>query len=72
MNKATVGRYVAKLPFTPFRVRAADGSVFTIRHRDFVSVSTDGRELQIWTDTGMVVVDCLLISVIEEGFGTSA
>lgn len=71
MNKATVGRYVGKLPFTPFRVRAADGSAFSIRHRDFVSVSEDGRELQTWTDTGMVVVDCLLIAVIEEVSGVT-
>jgi len=69
MNRKTIDRYVRQLPFVPFRVRTADGSAYAVAHRDFVSINDDGRELMVWTDRGMAVIDCLLISVIEEESG---
>ena len=53
-------------PFRPFTIHMADGRVFLIRHRDFVSRSPSGRTIVVHSDDdSFSVLDLLLMSEVE-------
>ncbi|OJW19942.1 MAG: hypothetical protein BGO49_10455 [Planctomycetales bacterium 71-10] len=44
-------------PFRPFTVYLADGRTYLVRHPDFISISTNGREMVVHDEVGMHLVD---------------
>jgi hypothetical protein len=53
-------------PFQPFAVTLADGRRFEVRHRDFLSISPNGRQAVIWNaDDSWSVLEPLLILTID-------
>ena len=53
-------------PFRPFTIHMADGRVFLIKHRDFVSRSPSGRTIVVHSDDdSFSVLDLLLMSEVE-------
>ena len=53
-------------PFRPFTVHMADGRVFLVKHRDFVSRSPSGRTVIVHgDDDSFGVLDLLLIIELE-------
>ncbi|MEM6458839.1 MAG: hypothetical protein AAF710_05550 [Planctomycetota bacterium] len=53
-------------PFRPFTIHTADGRVFMVKHRDFVSRSPSGRTVIVHSeDDSFSVLDLLLVSELE-------
>ena len=53
-------------PFRPFTIHMADGRVFLVKHRDFVSRSPSGRTIVVHSDDdSFSVLDLLLMSEVE-------
>jgi hypothetical protein len=53
-------------PFRPFTVHMADGRVFLVKHRDFISRSPSGRTVVVHGDDDRFsVLDLLLITELE-------
>jgi len=53
-------------PFHPFTIHMADGRVFLVKHRDFVSRSPSGRTVVVHHDDDThSVLDLLLMSELE-------
>ena len=53
-------------PFRPFTIHMADGRVFLVKHRDFVSRSPSGRTIVVHNDDDTFsVLDLLLMSELE-------
>jgi hypothetical protein len=52
---------VSARPFRPYLIKLADGQSFEIRHPELVSCSVNGREMQINTEQGLVLVEMLLV-----------
>jgi hypothetical protein len=59
-------------PFRPFTIHVADGRVFLVKHRDFVSRSPSGRTVIVHGDDDQFsVLDPLLITEFEVHPGPS-
>ncbi|MCB9935772.1 MAG: hypothetical protein H6840_08780 [Planctomycetes bacterium] len=55
-------------PFRPFSIDLADGRQLHVRHRDFISISPEGRTCIVWQpDDSMTIVDVRLIQSITQG-----
>ncbi|MEM6553431.1 MAG: hypothetical protein AAF750_15040 [Planctomycetota bacterium] len=53
-------------PFQPFSIHMADGRVFLVNHRDFVSRSKSGRTIVVHGDNdSFSVLDLLLVTELE-------
>ena len=53
-------------PFRPFTVHMADGRVFLVKHRDFISRSPSGRTVIVHSDDDTFsVLDLLLVTELE-------
>jgi len=52
-------------PFRSFTVKLAGGRSFTVKHPENVACSTNGREMAVFDDEGMHLVEMLLVEVIE-------
>ncbi len=53
-------------PFRPFTIHMADGRVFMVKHRDYVSRSPSGRTVVVHDeDDSFSVLDLLLMSELE-------
>lgn len=52
-----VRRAMHAAPFKPFTVYLTDGRAFFVKHPDFVSISTNGREMVVHDDDGMHLID---------------
>ncbi len=65
----TVERFKSVLhaePFRPFTIHMADGRVFLVKHRDFVSRSPSGRTVVVHSDDdSFSALDLLLMSELE-------
>jgi hypothetical protein len=54
------------VPFQPFTIRLPDGRFFRIHHRDYLSLSPDGRTAIVFKDAGgHHVLDLNLIHELE-------
>jgi hypothetical protein len=51
--------------FRPFAVRLADGSHFTVKHPDFISLAVNGLELVIHDDDGLHWIDMDLVTEVH-------
>ncbi len=50
----------------PFDLKTADGSVYPVKHPDFVSVGTEqDRAVVVHTDSGLAILDIDNITAIE-------
>jgi hypothetical protein len=47
-------------PFRPFLVKLADGRTFEVRHPEMIACS--GREMTIYDDDGMHLIEMLLVA----------
>ena len=53
-------------PFRPFNIRMADGRVFSVKHRDFISRSPTGRTVIVYgDDDSFSIIDLLLMTELE-------
>jgi hypothetical protein len=52
-------------PFRPFLVKLAGGRSFTVRHPENVACSVNGREMTVYDDQGVHLVEMLLVEVLE-------
>ena len=53
-------------PFRPFILRVSDGRSFRIHHRDYLSISPDGRNVIVYKDDGGYhLLDPVLISGVD-------
>ena len=53
-------------PFRPFTIHMADGRVFLVKHRDFVSRSPSGRTVIVHGDDDTFsVLDLLMVTELE-------
>lgn len=53
-------------PFQPFRVRMADGQTHFIPHRDYLSISPNGRVVMVFGPTDSFrFIDPLLVTELE-------
>jgi hypothetical protein len=48
-------------PFRPFAIKLADGRQFRIDHPEFIAVSPNGREMVIYDDEGMSLIEMLMV-----------
>ena len=48
-------------PFRPFLVKLADGRSFEVRHPENIACATNGREMTIYDDDGMHLIEMLLV-----------
>jgi hypothetical protein len=48
-------------PFRPFQVKLADGRTFRIDHPEFIAVSPNGREMVIYDNEGMSLIEMLMV-----------
>ncbi len=48
-------------PFQPFLVKLADGRTFEVAYPELVACSKNGREMTIFDDDGMHLVEMLLV-----------
>ena len=53
-------------PFRPFAIRLIDGTVFSIPHEDFLSVTKSGNVIYDDGDRVYKTINVTLIGVIEE------
>ncbi len=54
------------IPFRPFSIHLADGRVFQVLHREFLSHSPSGRTVVVHqADEGFSVLDLLLVTELE-------
>jgi len=56
---------VTTQPFRPFMVKLAGGRSFTVRHPELVACSVNGREMTVYDDAGVHLVEMLLVEVME-------
>jgi hypothetical protein len=52
-------------PFLPFAVKLADGRSFQVNHPEFIAASPNGREMVIYDDAGMSLIDMRLVAEIR-------
>jgi hypothetical protein len=67
-NMATnqqVRQMVTAQPFRSFRIKLAGGRAFIVKHPENVACSLNGREMTVYDDDGVHLVETLLIEVIE-------
>jgi hypothetical protein len=48
-------------PFRPFLVKLADGRQFRVTHPELVACSKNGREMVLYEDDGMHLIEMLLV-----------
>jgi hypothetical protein len=53
------------LPFFPFRIKLAGGTVYTIARPENAACDTAGRALIVFDDQGMHLVEMLLVEEME-------
>jgi hypothetical protein len=72
MDIAGIREAWKKTPFTPFRLRLADGRGLRIPHRDFLSISPGGRRVIVYgRNDSMTIIEPLLIVSIDYVDGTN-
>jgi len=59
-----VRQMVRAEPFRSFTGKLAAGRSFTVKHPENVARSTNGREIAVFDDEGMHLVEMLLVDVI--------
>jgi hypothetical protein len=52
-------------PFRPFLVRLAGDRSFTVTHPELAACSKNGREMIVYDDDGMNLIEMLLVEVLE-------
>jgi hypothetical protein len=61
-----IQRLHKKQPFEPFRIRAADGSHYDVRHPENLAITGNGRIIIIAMREYGVTLDLLLVTGIEQ------
>jgi hypothetical protein len=56
---------VRAVPFQPFRVKLAGGQAFTVRHPENIACDVRGRDMTLYDDDGMHLLEMLLVELIE-------
>ncbi|MGO9921997.1 MAG: hypothetical protein ACLQIB_45785 [Isosphaeraceae bacterium] len=59
-------------PFRPFIVRLADGRAFEVRHPELIACSLNGREMVVYDEAGMHMLEMLLVAEITRTQAESA
>jgi hypothetical protein len=60
-----VRQMVTAQPFRQFTVKLVGGRVFTVRHPENIACSVDDREMTVYDDEGVHLVEMLLVEVLE-------
>ncbi len=53
-------------PFRPFRITLGSGRTFVIRHPELAACSTNGREMVVYDDQGMHLLEMLMVEILED------
>ncbi len=56
---------VSAQPFRPFLIQLAGGRSFAVQHPELVACSVNGREMTVYDDDGVHLVEMLLVEVME-------
>jgi hypothetical protein len=56
---------VTARPFRPFTVRTNSGQIYTVHHPELVSVSVDGRGMQLNDDDGLHLLEMLCVDAMD-------
>jgi hypothetical protein len=59
-----VRQMVTAQPFRQFTVKLVGGRVFTVKHPENIACSVDDREMTVYDDDGVHLVEMLLVEVI--------
>ena len=67
MDAAAIRDAMHAQPFTPFRLRLADGRELIVPHPDFIAVAPNGRRIVVFNagDDSMAILEPLLIVSLE-------
>ena len=63
--KRQLRQMVRAEPFRPFLVKLAGGRSFTVRDPENVACSVSGREMTVYDDKGVHLVEMLLVESLE-------
>lgn len=63
-------RHAAR-PFQAFVINLADGRQFAVKSPEFLAQSTGGRTVYLATDSGLEVIDLLMVSSLSLANGHS-
>ncbi len=66
MTSEQFANVLHQAPFRPFSIHMADGRVFLVKHRDFVSRFPSGRTVVVHSDDDTFsVLDLLLVTELQ-------
>ena len=58
--------FLTRQPFRPFRIILGCDRTFTVRHPELASCSIDGREMVVYDDDGMHLLEMLMVEILED------
>jgi hypothetical protein len=64
-TREQIRQMVRAEPFQPFTVNLAGGRSFTVRHPENIACSVNGREMVVYDDKGMHLVEMLLVEAVQ-------
>lgn len=66
MTTQQIQRLREKQPFEPFRIEAADGSHYDVRHPENLAITGNGRIIVVAMREYAVTIDLLLVTGVEQ------
>ena len=64
-TRQQVRQMTTSQPFRPFLITLSGGRSFTVRHPETVACSLDGRDMTVYDDDGVHLIDMYRVEVIE-------
>lgn len=58
--------FQTRQPFLPFRITLGSGRTITVRHPELAACSTNGREMVVYDDDGMHLLEMLMVEILED------
>jgi hypothetical protein len=58
--------FQTRQPFRPYRITLGSGRTFTIRHPELAACSINGREMVVYDDDGMHLLEMLMVEILED------
>ena len=58
--------FQTRQPFRPFRLTLGRDRTFTVRHPELAACSTNGREMVVYDDDGMHLLEMLMVEILED------
>jgi len=64
-TSAQLRTLITARPFRPFTIKMASGERFTVRYPENAACDLRGRELAVYDEEGMHLIEMLLVEVME-------